>query len=121
MAGKRTLVIGASTNPSRYSNIAINRLVDAGHEVIALGLKPGEVAGIPIQTYPEPWEKVDTITMYVGASRQIPFYNYILSLKPKRVIFNPGAESEELEQLLSQHNIEVLEACTLVMLATNQY
>ena len=113
---KKTLVLGASTNPSRYANIADNRLRSYDHEVVALGLRSGTIADVEIDTYPESYSDIDTVTMYLGAARQVPYYNYILSLKPKRVIFNPGAESEELQKLLEKHNIEVLEACTLVML-----
>jgi len=120
---KSTLVIGASLNPSRYSNLAINRLVDSGHEVHAFGLKPGEVAGVPIITDQEAVQipDLDTITLYVGPSRQGNLYDWVVSLAPKRVIFNPGTENPEFYEHLKKHEIEPVMACTLVMLSTTQY
>lgn len=117
----KTLVIGASENPDRYSNKAIHQLVKAGHEVKALGLKKGEVNGIKIETgYPE-LEGIDTVTLYVGPQNQPVYYDYILSLKPRRVIFNPGTENPDLFQLLKEANIASEIACTLVLLATYSY
>ena len=118
---KKTLVIGASLNPSRFSNLAINRLVTYDHPVEAIGLRKGVVAGIDITTEKEDFEQIDTITLYLNAKRQQEYYDYILSLKPKRVIFNPGTENPELYELLQKNNIEVEVACTLVLLGTNQY
>lgn len=118
---KKTLVLGASGNPARYSNIAINRLVNYGHEVVGVGLKTTTVAGVPIQTGQPHFDGIDTITLYLNPQNQRPFYDYILGLKPKRVIFNPGTENPELYQMLRDQNIEIDPACTLVMLATNQY
>lgn len=118
---KKTLVLGASMNPGRYSNIAIKRLVSQGQPTVALGLRKGEVAGVTITNVEEDFEDVDTITLYLNAQRQAEYYDYILSLKPKRVIFNPGTENPELYALLKKNNIEIEIACTLVMLATNQY
>ncbi|MCH2490993.1 MAG: CoA-binding protein [Flavobacteriales bacterium] len=118
---KKTLVIGASLNPSRFSNLAINRLVTYDHPVEAIGLRKGVVAGIDITTEKEDFEQIDTITLYLNAKRQQEYYDYILSLKPKRVIFNPGTENPELYELLQKNNINVEVACTLVLLGTNQY
>ena len=118
---KKTLVLGASLNPSRYSNLAIHRLVAKGHTTVAVGLKEGEVAGVTITSKKKLFKQLDTITLYLNAKRQQEYYNYILSLKPKRVIFNPGTENEELFHLLKENNIEVEVACTLVLLGTNQY
>lgn len=117
----KTLVIGASENPQRYSNMAIKSLLRHGKEVAAVGLKEGEVDGVKILTGRPAIENVDTVTMYVGPRNQPPFYDYILSLKPKRIIFNPGAENEELEKLAKKNGIEVVEACTLVMLSVGNY
>lgn len=117
----KTLVIGASENPQRYSNMAIKSLLRHGKEVAAVGLKEGEVDGVKILTGQPAIENVDTVTMYVGPRNQPPFYDYILSLKPKRIIFNPGAENEELEKLAQKNGIEVVEACTLVMLSVGNY
>jgi predicted CoA-binding protein len=118
---KNTLVLGASLNPSRYSNLAINRLVNYGHTVKAVGLKEGIVAGVAISTEKENFENIDTVTLYLNPKRQEEYYDYIISLKPKRVIFNPGTENPEFYELLRKNNIETEVACTLVLLGTNQY
>lgn len=118
---KKTLVFGASLNPSRYSNTAMHRLVTHGHEVVAFGLREGEVAGVKIDTELQQYEEVDTVTLYMNAARQSPFYEDLISLKPARVIFNPGTENPEFFELLSQAKIEFESACTLVLLGTNQY
>ena len=116
-------MLGASPNPERYSYLAIEMLQQAGIPVLALGIKKGVVAGIPIQL---DWNElsegpIDTITLYVGAERQRPYYDRILGSKPRRIIFNPGAENPELLRLAQLAGIETLEACTLVMLRTRQY
>lgn len=118
---KKTLVLGASSNPARYSNIAIKRLVSHNQPTLAIGLREGEVAGVQINKSEEDFEGVDTITLYLNPQNQKRYYDYILSLEPKRVIFNPGTENPELYALLRKNNIEIQVACTLVMLATNQY
>jgi uncharacterized protein len=118
---KKTLVLGASLNPARYSNAAISRLVVKNQPTVAVGLRKGEVYGVPITNEMEDFEDVDTITLYLNPRRQEEYYDYILSLEPKRVIFNPGTENPELYKLLNRHDIEIEVGCTLVMLATNQY
>jgi|TARA_R110000772_G_scaffold88637_2_gene184000 predicted CoA-binding protein len=118
---KKTLVLGASLNPSRYSYLAINRLVNYKHEVVAIGLREGKVAGIEIIKEKKLFESIDSITLYLNPQRQKEYYNYIVSLNPNRVIFNPGTENSELYQILSENNIESEVACTLVLLGTNQY
>lgn len=118
---KKTLVIGASLKTQRYSNIAINKLVRYKHNVVAIGLKKGTVAGVEIDTDLEPYQNIDTVTLYLNPKRQEDYYNYILSLKPKRVIFNPGTENPEFYNLLEENNIAFEVACTLVLLSTNQY
>lgn len=118
---KRTLVLGASLNPSRYSHLAIQRLVKYGHQVTARGLKKGVVSGVDISSENELFENIDTVTLYLNPRRQVEYYDYIISLKPKRVIFNPGTENPQLFTLLSKNNIAVEVACTLVLLGTNQY
>ena len=118
---KKTLVLGASMNPGRYSNIAINRLVNHQHAVEAVGLKKGEVAGVTISTEKENFDHIDTVTLYLNPKRQEEYYDYIVSLKPKRVIFNPGTENPEFFQILKKNNIESEIACTLVLLGTDQY
>lgn len=118
---RKTLVIGASENPQRYSFLAMNSLKNHGHEVEAVGLKQGIVAGIPIQTGKPELAGIDTVTLYVGPQNQPELYEYIVGLKPKRVIFNPGTENPEFEQLLAKNKIETEQACTLVLLNTDQY
>lgn len=118
---KKTLVIGASLKPQRYSNIAINRLVNNKQEVVAYGLREGNVAGIEIDTKLLPYQDIHTITLYLNPQRQKAFYDYIISLNPERVIFNPGTENSELQDILKQNKIFFEEACTLVLLGINQY
>lgn len=118
---KRTLIIGASPNPTRYAYKAANMLKAKGHEIINIGIKKGEVAGVAIQEPGTIFTDVDTITLYIGPPLQQGYYDYILKTHPKRVVFNPGTENQELELLLKAQGIEVLEACTLVMLSTGQY
>jgi hypothetical protein len=118
---KKTLVIGASLNPSRYSNLAINRLVSYQHPIVAIGLKKGKVAGVSISTEKENFEDIDTVTLYLNPQRQKEYYEYIISLKPNRVIFNPGTENREFYEILQKNKIEFEDACTLVLLGTNQY
>ncbi|MES2646712.1 MAG: CoA-binding protein [Bacteroidota bacterium] len=119
--GKKTVVLGASENRARYSNLATNNLVAKGHEVIAVGRKTGQINGVNIETAKIPVKDVDTITLYLNPTNQKEYYDYILSLQPKRVIFNPGTENDELEELLKQKGIKAQEACTLVLLSTGQY
>jgi predicted CoA-binding protein len=118
---KSTLVLGASLNPSRYSYLAVNSLVAKKHPVVAIGLKEGTVAGVSIITEMLHFEDIHTITLYLNAQRQVAYYDYILSLKPKRVIFNPGTENPNLIELLQKNNIEYKQSCTLVLLGANQY
>ncbi len=119
---KKTLVLGASTNPARYANMATHRLLSHGHEVELLGQREGEVAGHPIKTLPgEINHDIHTVTMYLSEANQKAYEDFLLDLKPQRVIFNPGAENPGLEEKLNSAGIESVEACTLVMLATGQY
>lgn len=118
---KKTLVLGVSLNPDRYSNMVVKRLVNNGLEVVAYGLKEGKISGIHIDTELKHYQDIDTVTIYLNPKRQKDFYNYIVSLHPKRVIFNPGTENTELYQILEKNNIAFEVACTLTLLATNQY
>lgn len=118
---KRTLVLGASDNPQRYSFLAVNRLRSHGHEVVAVGRKKTKVADVEVGTEMEAFKDVDTVTLYLNPVNQRPYYDYILSLHPKRIIFNPGTENDELQALASSKGIQTIEACTLVMLGTGQY
>ena len=121
MEQKKTLVLGASENPSRYANIAINRLVAHNEPTVAIGLRKGIVAGVEIKTEKFPFPDIHTVTLYLGPPRQVEYYDYILSLNPRRVIFNPGTENPEFYKLLREKGIEIEVACTLVMLSTRQY
>lgn len=121
MEKKKTLVIGASENPARYSNLAINRLKNNQHPVVAIGNKAGLVAGIDIGTEMIQFKDIDTVTLYLNPALQKKYYDYIFSLHPKRIIFNPGTENEELAALAIKNNIKPMEACTLVLLSTGQY
>lgn len=121
MSKEITLVIGASENTSRYSYMAVQRLLAHGHAVMALGSRPGKIGDIRIQTGQPSISGVDTITLYVGPERLAPMHDYILSLKPKRVIFNPGTEDEVFLTRLRENGIDAIEACTLVMLSTGQF
>jgi len=121
MKNKKTLVLGATTKPERYAFRAINMLTQKGHTVLAIGQNAGEVAGVKIHTKAIPVTNIDTVTLYLNPVRQRNYYNYIVEAQPKRVIFNPGTENPELYQLLELNDIKVEVACTLVLLATNQY
>jgi uncharacterized protein len=118
---KRTLVIGASIKPERYSNKAIKLLMEYGHEVVALAKREGSVQGIPIQTVFPINEDIHTVTLYVGPAHQPEYYKLLLSLNPQRVIFNPGTENNELKEKLDKAGIETVEDCTLVMLRYGYY
>jgi uncharacterized protein len=118
---KKTLVLGASDNPARYSYQAVHRLQQHGHEVVPVGIRKGQVGGLDIHTdRPQP-AALDTVTLYVGPQNQPAWYDYILDLQPKRIIFNPGTENPELERLAQERGIQTEEACTLVMLSVGQY
>jgi len=121
MEQKKTLVLGASLKPIRYSYMAIKRLVQKEQPVVAIGLKEGSVAGIAIQTGKPHFEAIDTITLYINAQRQPDYYDYLVGLQPKRVIFNPGTENPEFYKILEAAGIEAESACTLVLLSTNSY
>lgn len=118
---KKTLVLGASDNPARYAYKAIQSLHRHGHEVVPVGLRKGTVSGIDIHTDRPTEPEVDTVTLYVGPQNQPTWYDYILDLKPKRIIFNPGTENPELERMAQERGIQTEEACTLVMLSVGNY
>jgi hypothetical protein len=118
---KKTLVLGGSPNPTRYSYLAINKLRDHNHPVIAIGKRSAQVADITIHQEMYPVQELDTVTIYLNKDNQKNYYDFILAQHPKRVIFNPGAENPEFEKILTQHNIQVVEACTLVLLSTGQF
>ncbi|MCA6466367.1 MAG: CoA-binding protein [Chitinophagaceae bacterium] len=118
---KKTVVLGASDNPSRYSFLAVERLLEKGHPVVAVGKREGKINDTFILTGEPLVNDVDTVTLYLNPVLQVAAYDYILGLKPRRVIFNPGTENDELEEILRSKGIEPVEACTLVMLAAGMY
>lgn len=121
MSSKKTLVMGASDNPNRYSYLAVNKLRAFGHPVEAIGRKAVTVGDVQVNTTPLPLQDIDTVTMYLSPENQRPYYDYILGLHPKRIIFNPGAENEDLAAKARAMGIHPQEACTLVLLSTGQY
>ena len=118
---KKTLVFGASLKGDRYSNIAIVKLLELGHEVFAYGFQEGLIETVKIDTKMLQYKDVDTISMYLSPKRQKAYYQHIIGLDPKRVIFNPGTENPDFYKLLDAHEIHYEVACTLVLLTTNQY
>jgi len=117
----KTLVLGASTKPERYSNKAIKMLIQHGYSVEAIGARDGEVEGVKIQTGMPVFEDIHTVSMYLGPKNQKNIYQYVINLNPKRIIFNPGTENIEFMEMIKQNNIEVEVACTLVLLSRDQF
>ena len=121
MINFKTLVLGASLKEDRYSNKAVRKLVNNNIETVAFGLKAGEISGIEINTQLKAFDNIHTVTLYLNPKRQEQYYDYIVSLNPKRVIFNPGTENTTFQNLLSENGIAFEEACTLVMLSIGNY
>lgn len=121
MEKNKTLVLGASDNPARYSNMAIRMLRGHGYEVAAIGAKDTRVEDVEVTKEKPVREDIDTVTLYLNPTLQRSYYDYILSLRPRRIIYNPGTENPELQGLAYEAGIENMEACTLVMLSTGQY
>ncbi len=119
---KKTLVLGATDNPSRYAYLAVQRLLRHGHEVVPVGVRTGMVEGLEIQHGMPDVSDVDTVTLYLRPERQEEYYDYILhTLHPKRIIFNPGTENPDLIEMAEKEGIEPVEGCTLVMLSIGSY
>ncbi len=118
---KKTIVIGASSNPERFSHKAVKLLSRNGHPVVAQGIREGKIEDIEIIKGKPQISDIHTVTMYIGPARQPEYYDYILSLNPKRIIFNPGTENPELKQMAEEKGIETVENCTLVMLNTGLF
>lgn len=116
-----TLVLGASLNPNRYSNMAIKRLRDKQVDVRAIGLRKGRIFDVVVENERMDYDNIDTITLYLNPNRQEDYYDYILSLRPRRVIFNPGTENATFQKILEANEIQCEVACTLVLLSTDQY
>ncbi|HEX2969547.1 MAG TPA: CoA-binding protein [Bacteroidales bacterium] len=119
---KTTLILGASPNPDRYSYKAVQSLHRRGINVIAVGLRNAEIGGIQIiKGKPEDLPPVHTIGLYLGPKNQSDYYDYIISLQPQRIIFNPGTWNPELAKLAQDAEIEVIEDCMLAMLNCGNY
>jgi uncharacterized protein len=120
---KKIIVVGASDNPERYSYKAIKMLQAKGYTPIPVHPKLTEIESLKV--YPSleslPKEEFDTITLYINPEISSSLAEEIIKINPHRVIFNPGSENAELEKVLSVNEIETLEACTLVMLSTEQF
>ena len=121
MVGYKTLVLGATPNPARYAYNAVHQLLNKKIEVVPMGIKEGVIASIPIISVNELQENIHTVSLYVGAARQEEYYDFIINLAPKRVIFNPGTENPQFAQKLNKAGISWENACTLVLLSTTQY
>ena len=121
MKKKKTLVLGASPNPARYSYLAVKKLTAFEHPVVAFGIKKGSIGNSIIETEKKLFSDIDTVTLYLNPTHQKEYYSYILALAPKRILFNPGTENDELMELAKQQDIVTQEACTLVLLSTGQY
>jgi predicted CoA-binding protein len=121
MNSKKTLILGATTNPNRYAYLAANKLINHKHEIVLVGIKKGEIAENVIQNDLKIHQDIDTITLYLGPKNQSAYHDFIIETKPKRVIFNPGTWESGLVNKLKANNIEAIEACTLVMLSANTY
>jgi predicted CoA-binding protein len=121
MADKKTLILGATPDSSRYAYLAANRLVRSGHSIVNVGIKTGEVAGIAIEKPETIHTDIDTITLYIGPQNQPQLYDYIIKTHPKRIIFNPGTENSELRRMAHDNGIKTDYACTLVLLSIGQY
>lgn len=118
---KKTVVLGATPNPARYAYLAVMRLHQHGHEVVPIGVHEGNIGGIDIHLDHPSLEEVDTVTLYLNPQRQRDYYDYIFSLKPRRIIFNPGTENPEMWRMAQDKGIETVEGCTLVMLSIGAF
>ena len=122
MTSKKTVILGASTHPWRYAYMAANKLTNYGHEIIPIGIEEGILAGKEIVIGHPEIEDVHTVTMYLNPKNQEEYYEYILDeLQPERIVFNPGSENPALIEAAKDHDIEVVEGCTLVMLSAGQF
>jgi predicted CoA-binding protein len=116
-----TLVLGASENPDRYSNMAVKALIKNGYQVKAIGNRKGKIGTVIIHDDKIPFDNIHTVTLYLSPKNQLPYYQYIMDIKPDRIIFNPGTENEELRALAQKNGIQTEEACTLVLLSLNEF
>lgn len=118
---KKTLILGASPDPGKYSNIAARKLIRSGHEVVLLGVRHGEIEGQRIQTFLQEWEGVDTVALYINREKQGSYAEFILSLNPRRIIFNPGTENPELMETARQKGIQTVYDCLIEMIQQKKF
>lgn len=118
---KPTLVLGASLKTGRFSNTCVKTLVSANIPVYALGLREGSIEGIPVFIGFQELAKIHTVTLYLGSENQKPWYDYILKLNPERVIFNPGTQNPEFQEMLIKTGFEVIEDCTIMMVQGDRF
>lgn len=118
---KKTLVLGASLNPERFSYMAVRKLRYGNIPVVAVGMREGEISGVRVEKPFSRFDDIHTVTVYIGTRNLPMYYEYILGLKPSRVIFNPGTESPAFAETLKAAGVEVVNACTLIMIANNVY
>lgn len=116
------LIIGASKKTDRYSYKAMKRLLEKGHTPILFNPALSEIEGHPVvNSFSDIHEKIDTVTLYVGEKHLIPMVDSIIALKPRRIISNPGTETPQMREVAEKAGIIYQEACTLVLLSTNQF
>lgn len=118
---KKTLVLGASPDPLRFSNKMVKSLTRHGYEAIPLGIRQGEITGVEILTYKPDLKNIHTVSLYLSPQRQKEYYDYIISLEPKRIIFNPGTHNQEFIEIARENNIEAITDCALIMIAKGIY
>ena len=118
---KKTLVIGASPNRNRYAHKAVIMLHNIGVDVVPLGIKKGKIGGIPIQIEKKPVLDIHTVALYINPVKQLEYYDYIINLKPKRLIFNPGTENSELQKLAIKNGIDAINSCVLILINSNRF
>jgi predicted CoA-binding protein len=115
------VVLGASPNPERFSYKAVKRLISNNYQVVAIGKRAGFIGNIPIVTGQPALSDVHTVLMYLAPYHQGEIFEYVVSMRPRRVIFNPGTESPEFKEWLESYNIEIVHDCSLVMMATGRF
>ena len=117
----KMLVLGAAANHDRYSHKAVKSLIRHGFEVVAVGFRSGFINDVEILTGLPEINDVDTVLLYMGEKRQKEYYDYLITLKPRRVIFNPGTKNPELKKILKKKGIETVEDCALIMLNSRSF
>lgn len=118
---KKVMVLGASPNKRRFSYSCVKSLLRHGYDVLPIGKRKGEIDEVSIITDKPPVNNIDTVTLYLNANNQKEYYKYLMDIAPNRIIFNPGAENPELKAMAKENNIDVTEACTLVMLNSGNF